>query len=126
MEQIVEKYIALRDIKALMKAKYEAKVAKVDAIMDKIEGVILIQFNEQGLTACTTKAGTAYKQLRESASVADWDSILGFIREQDMWQFLEHRISKVAVSEYKTANEGELPPGINWREEYVINVRRGS
>lgn len=124
MELIVEKYIALRDMKALMKTKYEAKVAKVDQIMDKIEGAILAEFNAQGMEACTTKAGTAYKQLRVSAGVADWDSALGFIREQELWQMLEHRVSKVAVSEYKDANDGDLPPGINWREEYVINVRR--
>lgn len=124
MEQIVEKYIALRDAKAVLKAKYEAKVAKVDAVMDKIEGVILEQFNEQGLTACSTKAGTAYKQKRESATVADWDAIRGFIVHNELWNMLEHRVSKVAVSEYKEANGGLLPPGVNWREEFVINVRR--
>jgi hypothetical protein len=124
MEQIVEKYIALRDMKTLMKGKYEAKIAKLDQIMDKIEGVILTQFNEQGMTACTTKAGTAYKQLRVSAGVGDWDTTLEFIQANDLWNFLEHRVSKVAVNEYKEAHAGEIPPGINWREEYVINVRR--
>jgi hypothetical protein len=105
MHQIVEKYIALRDMKTLMKTKYESKVAKIDQIMDKIEGVILDQFNEQGMEACTTKAGTAYKQLRVSASVADWDATLEFIQLKELWNFLEHRVSKVAINEYKEAHE---------------------
>jgi hypothetical protein len=126
MEQIVEKYIQLRDIKSLMKQKYEAKVAKVDAIMEKIEGVILQQFNEQGMTSCGTKMGTAYKQLQARVSVADWDLVLKFIKEHGMWQMLERRIGKVAVVEYKEAHGGELPPGLNFSEEYVVNIRRAS
>jgi hypothetical protein len=36
---------------------------------------------------------------------------------------LERRVSKAAVEQYKDEH-GNLPPGINWREEITINVRR--
>jgi hypothetical protein len=36
---------------------------------------------------------------------------------------LERRVNKTAVEEFK-AEHGEIPPGVNTRQEIVINVRR--
>jgi nanoRNase/pAp phosphatase (c-di-AMP/oligoRNAs hydrolase) len=130
MDEIVEKYIALRDAKAKLKEQYTAKAAKIESVLAKFEGVLLAQFDAQGIQSCKTTAGTAYKQKQTGATVADFTALLTFIQENEMWQMLEKRVSKLAVEEYQTATksdeapQGLLPPGINWREEYVINVRR--
>lgn len=123
MEELVEKYIRLRDAKAQLKAEYAQKAAKLDDILDRIESVLLQQFSEFGMESVRTKAGTAYKSTRVSATVADWDSVLAFIKKNDLWQMLEHRVSKQAVEQFKEVN-GDLPPGVNWREEVVVNIRR--
>ena len=123
MEELVEKYIQLRDAKAQAAAAFKAKVAKLDEVLTKIEGVLLQQFNEHGMESVRTKAGTAYKSSRVSATVADWDSVLSFIQKNDLWNMLEHRVSKQAVEQFKEEH-GDLPPGVNWREEVVVNVRR--
>lgn len=125
MEELVQKYIELRDAKAQIKAKYDQKVGKLDAAMEKIEAIILLDFNEQGIESMRTSAGTAYKQTRVSAGVADWDAARDFIVENGLWNMLERRVNKSAIEQYKDAN-GDLPPGINWREEVVINVRRSA
>ena len=125
MEELVEKYIKLREVKTKLSNEYKAKVAKVDDIMDKIEAAILAQFNELGVESARTNAGTAYKQTRTSATVADWDAVLHFIQENDLYNMLERRVSKNAVEEYVQEN-GALPPGVNWRQEVVINVRQGA
>ena len=62
MEELVEKYIKLREVKTKLSNEYKQKVAKVDDIMDKIEAAILAQFNELGVESARTTAGTAYKQ----------------------------------------------------------------
>ena len=125
MEELVEKYIELRDAKSKIKAAYDAKIAKIDGVLDKIEGVLLQQFTDSGMESVRTKSGTAYKQMRTSAGVADWDATLQFIQDNELWNMLERRVSKAAVEQFKDAH-GDLPPGINWREEVVINVRRAS
>lgn len=123
IDQIVEKYIALRDAKAKHKAEYEVKVAEIEAALDRIEKHLLENMQAQGLKSLPTAAGTAYISHRTSASVADWDSVLHFIRENDAWSMLEKRVSKTAVEEFKAANS-DLPPGINWYESVVVNVKR--
>jgi Ethanolamine utilization protein EutJ (predicted chaperonin) len=123
MEDLVGKYISLRDAKAKIVAKQKEEVAKIDSVLDQIEAALLVSFQELGTESIRTKEGTAYKQVRTSATVADWDVLLAYIRKHELWQMLERRVSKDAVREFREAN-GEIPPGVNTREEIVINVRR--
>lgn len=123
MEELVEKYIELRDTKSKMSSDYKAKVAVLDKVLDKIEAELLSQFGDLGMESVRTKSGTAYKSTRTSATVADWDYTLDFIQKHELWNMLERRVSKQAVEQYKEEH-GDLPPGINWREEITINVRR--
>jgi hypothetical protein len=123
-DEVVAGYIKLRDRKAGIKAEYDLKIAKIDEVLDKIEGKLIAHFQETGLESIRTEAGTAYKSTRISAPVADWDALLAHILTTENYQLLERRVSKKAVEEYKAANE-DLPPGVSWREEVVVNVRRG-
>ena len=124
LDEVVKNYIALRDRKAAIKAEYDAKAAKIDAVLDKAEAKILEYFEQSGLESIRTDTGTAYKSTRNSATVGDWDSVLAHVLETENYQLLEHRVSKKAVEEYRMANE-DLPPGVNWRSEVTVNVRRG-
>lgn len=123
IDQIVESYIALRERKAQLKAKYEADVAPIQEMLDKAEAHLLAEMQKQGVTAFRTDVGTAYSQERTSATVADWDGLLEFVKDKDLWQMLERRVSKTAVDEYVAQNK-DLPPGVNYRREVVVNVRR--
>lgn len=123
IDEIVAKYILLRDKKAQFKAAYDVQVADLDAAMDRIEKHLLNKMQEQGLKSMPTTAGTAYIQHRTAASVQDWDSLLNYIKENSLWTMLEKRVSKTAVEEFKAANE-DIPPGIKWSESIVVNVKR--
>lgn len=123
ISELVEAYIKLRDRKAQIKAEYDGKVALVQEKIDKIEAVLLKAFQDTGMESVKTEAGTAYKTTRSTASVADRDVFMQYVVQNGEWPLLEVRCSKQAVEQYKAANE-ELPPGITWREEVVVNVRR--
>jgi hypothetical protein len=124
--ELVEKYIKLRDKKGEMKKEYEDKVSKLEQALDKIETVLLNTLNTAGIDSIKTEFGTAYTATRSSATVADRDGYFGWIQEdlEERMIFLEARANKTAVQQYKEVH-GELPPGINWREERVLNIRRG-
>lgn len=123
-DQLVAAYVQLRDLRSQRKAAFDNQDAEDKARQEKIEGILLGRFESEGIESCRTGAGTAYKAIKTMANVADWDSALGFIKEEEAWEFLERRISKTAVEQYMEANEGKVPPGINIRRETVINVRR--
>lgn len=125
LNELVEKYILLRDRKADLKRDYEGKVAALDKVMEKMEAVLLDAFQTSGVESVRTAAGTAYKSTRTSATVADWDAFFAFVKEHQAFELIERRCSKTAVEQYRAAND-DLPPGLNWREEAVVNIRRSS
>lgn len=123
-EELVAKYIQLREKKAQLKAAYEEQVSKLDAVQDKIEAVLLAQFDADGVESVRTSAGTAYVTSRASASVADRDSFKEFLnRQEDPYTFIDLRVNKTAVEQFKAEN-GDLPPGVNWNEIRTVNFRR--
>lgn len=125
LDQLVEKYIALRDRKAALKGDYEKSVAKIDEALGRIEAYLLTQLTATGSESVRTKSGTFYKSERISATVADWDHIREWVLDApaERWSMLEKRVSKGFVEAYKTEHN-DLPPGVNIRSEIVVNVRR--
>ena len=125
LDELVANYIKLRDKKSQLKKQYDEKVAKVDAVMDKMEAIILKTFQDSGIASARTDAGTAYISTRTSATVGSREELFQWIQEdfEERSIFLENRVSKVAVEQFKAAND-DLPPGVNFRSELVVGVRR--
>lgn len=123
LDLIVERFIQMRDRKAEMKAAYEASVADLNTGMAKLENAIMATLNEQGVESVRTAAGTAFKSVTNSATIADWDAYLAFVKENDRFDMLEKRCAKLAVEQYRAAND-DLPPGVNWKSAVTVNVRR--
>lgn len=122
-DELVKLYIGLRDRRAKRKAEYELDDAPDEAKMEKIEGILLHRMQESGQESVRTAAGTAYKTTKVYTSVADWDSLIAFIKQHDAWEMLTRGVNKTAVEQYKAAND-DLPPGVNLRTEVVVNFRR--
>jgi uncharacterized protein YchJ len=123
--QLVERYIAARDMKTKLDAAHKAKLEPLIAAMEKTEAAILDFFNKHGIDNAKCEAGTAYKATRTSATVNDMDAFLAFVKENDAWHFLERRVAKTQVDEYVAAHK-DLPPGINYTTMAALNVRRAS
>lgn len=126
INEAVELYIKMRDKKAQMKAEFDEKIAPLNEKMEKLEAKLLQAFQTLGMDSVKTEFGTAYTTVRTSASVADKDAFMNFVKEQGEWSLLEIRAAKVAVEQFREANDNELPPGIDIREERVVNVRRSA
>jgi hypothetical protein len=123
LSDLVGKYIELRDKKYALKHDYDFKAAKIDEVLDKIEAKLLETFDSAGMDSCKTEFGTAYSSTRSTASVADPETFMKYVVENQEWSLLEKRVAKLAVEQFKAAN-GDIPPGVNYREERVVNIRR--
>lgn len=126
LSDAVSLYIQLRDKKAQMKAEFDASIAPLQEKMDKLEAKLLEVFNKTGMDSVKTEFGTAYASTRTTASVADRDIFMDYVKTNEEWALLEVRVSKTAVDQFRSANDDELPPGINVREERVVNIRRSA
>lgn len=123
IDDLISSYVKLRDKKAEIKSQYDAKVLKIDETLDKIEKVLLVRFRDSGTESAKTEYGTAFLSTRNSCTAADKESFLEFVREKDEWGLLDVRPLKSAVEVFKSEHD-DLPPGLNWRSEVVVSVRR--
>lgn len=121
---LVSHYVAIRDDVAKEEATFKAQIADKKKKLEKIENEFLRRFSDRGAESVRTKFGTAYRLTRTSATVADWESFFfQFVVPNQAWDLLEHRAKKDAVVQYK-GEHGDLPPGLNWREELTVGFRR--
>lgn len=118
-DELVSVYVQFRERRRQRKKEDDIDKEK----LEKIEGILLERFRADGSESVRTKYGTAYKTLRTSASVADRDVFMGHVLEKKAFELLEVRCSKEAVTQYKSEH-GEIPPGVDWREEVHINVKQ--
>lgn len=126
LSDAVSLYIKLRDKKAEIKAQMEEQLKPLQEKMDKLEAKLLEAFQATGVDSVKTEFGTAYTTLRTTASVADRDAFMEFVKAHNEWSLLEVRAAKTAIEQFRAANDDELPPGVNIREERVVNVRRSA
>lgn len=123
LDDLIGRYVKLRDKKDALKKKFDEETASLDAAMEKVENYLLNHFNTTGADSVKTPFGTAYKQRRTSATVADRDSFVNFCQTNNLMHLIDVRVGKKAVEEYRDEKD-DLPPGINYSESWVVNIRR--
>lgn len=120
---IIRTYMKLRDQKAQIEAEAKDRVAALKDKMSKLEGWIKQKADTEGVTSFKTDHGTAFITTTDYANVADWDAVLGFIRDTEAYDMLEKRVSKMAVRGYIETNKA-VPPGVNYGTKLEVNVRK--
>ena len=123
VDDVVATYMKLRSQKESIEAEVKDRVSAIKAKMEKLEAWIKEQADSQGVTSFKTKHGTAFLTTTDYANVADWDAVLNFIRENESFDMLEKRISKIAVRGYIEANKA-VPPGVNYGTKLEVNIRK--
>ena len=120
---LVDKYIKIRDKKSQLQKARDAEIAKYTDALDEIERLLLAECNEMGVESLRTSAGTAYKTVKHSVTVADKDAFRNFIKNEDAWYFADLRANAPAVRAYLDEND-HLPPGVNMSSWAAVNVKR--
>ena len=123
VDDVVAAYLKLRNKKEALEAETKDQVKTLKEKMEQFEAWIKEQADAQGVTSFKTKHGTAFLTTTDYANVGDWDAVLGFIRENEAYDMLEKRISKVAVRGYIDSTKA-VPPGVNYGTKLEVNIRK--
>lgn len=123
IEEVIGKYIDLRDAVERKTSALKDELAPLQAAMKVIESHLMDVAIKTGQTKFGTKHGTAFITTKTGCNVADWDATLGHIRANNAFHLLNKAVNKTAVGEYIEAH-GNPPPGINWVAMKEIQIRR--
>lgn len=123
VDSAIGAYMVLRRKKEAIESKVKEEVSEIKAKMEKLEAWIKQQADAQGVTSFKTPHGTAFLTTTDYANVADWDAVLNYIRDNEAYDMLEKRISKMAVRGYIEQNKA-VPPGVNYGTKLEVNIRK--
>ena len=118
-----EMYIKLRDAKKTRDDAHKESMKKIVEAMDKLEGALLEFLDASGANSFASDSGTAFKTTHTSATVADKDTFMKFVRETEQWEALDIKANKTFVSEYIEENQ-EIPPGVKISKISTVGVQR--
>ncbi len=122
--KLVQVYVKIRDAKDLLVREHEAKLADLNIQLEAIEQELLEICKATGQDGGKTAYGSFSKTVKTRYWTNDWDSMYGFIKENDVPQLLERRIHQGNFKEFLEANPDKLPVGLNVDSKYSITVRR--
>ncbi len=123
VEQVVEKFIELREKRAVLKRAYEAEDFLLQQAQETIEVHLMRRLEKDGVDSFKTAAGTAYLATQTKVSCADWPSFYNWVVANARPDMFEKRLTAKAVLEYEE-EQGDLPPYTNKMVEKVVRVRR--
>lgn len=120
---VIRTYMKLREQKAAIEGEVKERISGLKAKMEKLEAWIKTQADVQGVTSFKSEFGTAFLTTTDYANVADWDAVLDFIRDNEAYDMLEKRVSKIAVRGYIESTKA-VPPGITYGTKLEVNIRK--
>lgn len=122
--RLVEEFIELRDERRRFDSEY-ARLLETNytAPMKEIEMQLLDILNQSEVEGIRTKAGTAYKKLSTSVTIADASEFRRHVIGSEEWDLIDWRANKTAVNERVDSGE-TLPPGVNRTAFYTIGIRK--
>lgn len=121
-DQVVQRYIQLRDEKDAIQKRHKEELATVNSNMEKLEAWLQKHLQDGGLQSLKSALGTAFLKDVSSATVEDREAFFAFALDGHL-ELLDARCSKTVVDDFVEAN-GSPPPGVKYNKTQVVQVRR--
>jgi aspartate/methionine/tyrosine aminotransferase len=155
IDQVVQKYLELRDKKKILEEKAKAFKQEVDVDLGKIEAWLLAKMNADGVDSYKTEHGTPYKSVTISVKSEDPEEFREFIMEDAVVTISQYLESSFGVGgtpvrdfirnallqhgrwdmvDFRPLKKGiqdfieqerYTPPGVDVEQRINVNVRRG-
>lgn len=124
IDKLTRVFVKIRDAKAELTAEFKKKDAELTEQMDQLKRALLDYCKDQNVESVRTEAGLVYRTVRTRYWTSDWESMHGFIVENNLPYLLEKRLNQTAVKELLEESPEMVPPGLNTDSEYSVTVRK--
>ena len=123
VEEMISKYIMVRNKLTLGRKSFETFETSAKAIQDVLNASLVQIGNDTGVESFKTPSGTAFRKIKKSYRVEDWDAYSAWLLETGNMHCVEKRPAKMAVEEIHN-EEGQIPPGLRFEQEIEFQFRK--
>jgi hypothetical protein len=121
INDLIGAYRGIRDQLATDRKGYKAREAKLKTQMSIISMQLRDRGDAAGVDSFATELGTAFRQMKEKFSIADWNLFTEWLYSKKYWHAIQKRVSPNAIKDIRD-KEG-LPPGVSVLAEIDFTVR---
>ena len=123
IDRVVEKFIETRDLITKKTKALAAELEDLKELQAKREAFLQGKLDTSGVESMRTAHGICFIDWKDSATVADRDVFLDWVKKEDKFDFLDSRVNKTAVKQ--ALADGDLvPPGVNYTKIKGVKIRR--
>ena len=123
-DRLASAYIKMRDKRSQLQKEFDEKDKEIEAQMDMVAEELLKLCKSIGADSIKTQAGTVFRSVKTRYETTDWENMYAFIKEHDIPQVLERRISTTNMKQFLDDNPTVMPIGMNINNKYTVTVRR--
>lgn len=124
VEQYVETYMEVRERMRELDERYKKEKEPLLEAQNLISGWLMDYMENNGLKNFKTNAGMCGTTTKYSASLADPQAFMDYIKANNAFELLDRKANVNAVKEYIKENNAP-PPGCNLSSFKMITVRKG-
>jgi hypothetical protein len=125
VEKRVKQYIEIRDALKEMDAKHDEARKPLVELQNLLTGWMQNFLEQAGADSVKTPEGTCYSTTRFTASLADPEAFMSFVKTTNNYDLLDRKANVTACRDFAAEN-GTLPPGVNMSAIRTVGVRRAT
>lgn len=122
VQKRIGQYIDVRNALKKMADEHDARTKGMRELQEMLTGWMQKFLETAGADSVKTKLGTVYNTTRYSASLADPEAFMKFVRDTGNFDLLDRKANVTACKEY-VAEHNTLPPGVNMSAIKTVGVR---
>ena len=122
VDKRVGQYIQIRNKLKQLDDEFELKRKPLVELQNMLSGWLQSFLEKSGSESVKTKSGTCYQSVRYTASLADADIFMNFVKENNQFDLLDRKANATACRDY-AAEHKNLPPGVNLSAVKTVGVR---
>jgi|ERR1035437_1452239 hypothetical protein len=123
LDQVIGAYRTLRAQKDETVKRHKEELAPINAQLQSCLSWVHKTMQDQGMKNTRGESGSAFLQTDIDVTTKDWPVILAYIQENNLWEFLEQRVSKTVITEYIESTK-VVPPGIKVAANISCHIRK--
>ncbi len=112
MDDLTERYVAIRAKKKALEAELAAKLEPLEAGLDALATAMLTKLHQEGAKSQATPHGTVYIATTSTAKIVDFEAMWQFAKENDVPEILQKRVSLSELEAYNESHPDAPVPGV--------------
>jgi hypothetical protein len=119
-DTLTKVYVKIREKRRELAKQDEELKSQLDTISDKLLDIC----KAQGLMTMRTEHGTVSRRVTKNYWTSDWGSFMDFVKENEAFSLLQHRINNTNMAQFLEENPDLHPPGLNADANQTIVITK--